>query len=195
MLLITLGLLVATLITGIAALYQAHSSSLNAAAAIQAADTASGTLTKSIEQFRVDERAWIEIERIESTMVAARSANFGAAFRYRLYPKNVGKTAAHGITVSAARGMQGSIHLGSDADGMKRTQESMLLNRTLTGLPREAVDNPVPKVLAPATTAAVPFVLDGQEPQIFSKDEWVSYLIGRIDYADNFGIQHWMKFW
>jgi hypothetical protein len=44
MLLITLGLFVATLLTGIAALYQAHSSGVSAIAAKNAADAASGTL-------------------------------------------------------------------------------------------------------------------------------------------------------
>jgi hypothetical protein len=29
---------------------------------------------------------------------------------------------------------------------------------------------------------------------MFPKDEWVSYLIGRIDYADDFGVKHWIKF-
>jgi hypothetical protein len=156
-------------------------------AATSAATTATETLNKSIEQFRIDERAWIEIDRIEKITI-------GPVYRYRLYPKNVGKTAAHGIAVNAARGMQGSIHLESDAEGMRRTQDKILLDRTPTGLPKDAVDNPVSRVLAPGTTAVVPFVMDGQRPQIFAKDERVSYLIGRIDYADGFGTQHWMKF-
>lgn len=161
-----------------------------AVAATRAANTASETLTKSIEQFRIDERAWIEIDRIERMQVSVKDEKFGAAFRYRFYPRNVGKTEAHGIVVNAARNMQTSISLESNADGMKRTQNAMLLN----ALPREARENPIPKVLAPNTTAVVPFVMDGQEPQLFAKDEWVSYLIGRIDYTDDFGVPHWMKF-
>jgi hypothetical protein len=158
-----------------------------AEAATSAANTATQALNKSIDQFRVDERAWIEIERIEKTMVSARTDKFGAAFRYRLYPKNIGKTEAHAIEVSAPRSMQSSIGLESNADNMKREQE-MLLNRSTPGeLP---VVNPAPRVLAPGATAAVPFVMDGQEPH----GEWVSYLIGRIDYADDFGVKHWMEF-
>ena len=168
-----------------------YSSNKEAAdAATSAANTAANTLSKSIEQFRIDERAWIEIERIERTQVSTGTDEFGAAFRYRLYPKNVGKTEAHSIVASAARSMQGSISLEANADNMTREQDSILLN----ALPKKARDNPVPRVLAPGATAVVPFVLDGQEPQRFSKDEWVSYLIGRIDYADDFGVKHWMKF-
>jgi hypothetical protein len=161
-----------------------------AKAATSAADTASQTLSKSIESFRIDERAWIEIDRIERTQVSVKGGNFGAAFRYRLYPRNVGKTEAHGIVVNAARNMQTSISLESDADGMERTQGAILLN----ALPREVRENPIPKVIAPNTSTVFPFVMDGQEPQIFVKDEWVSYLIGRIDYMDVFGMRHWMKF-
>ena len=162
----------------------------SASAAKSAAETAQAALEQSITSYRIDERAWIEIDRIDKLMVSARSGKFGAAFRYRLYPRNVGKTEARSIVVSAARSMQASIRLESNADGMKRAQSSTLLN----GLPKLARGNPVPRVLAPGTTAAVPFVMDGQEPQTFTKDEWVSFLIGRIDYADDFGVPHWMKF-
>jgi hypothetical protein len=169
---------------------QTTSAGIAANAAKSAAQTAGDTLIKSIEQFRIDERAWIEIDRIERTQVSSRSNEFGAAFRYRLYPRNVGKTAAHSIAINAARSMQTSITLQSNAGNMEREQDQILLK----ALPKEARDNPVPRVLAPGTTSAVPFVMDGQEPQIFSKDEWVSYLIGRIDYMDEFGVHHWMKF-
>jgi hypothetical protein len=162
-------------------------------AAKSAAATADNSLQRSIESFRIDERAWIEIDRIDRIMESARSDKFGAAFRYRLYPRNVGKTAAHDIMVRAARNVMSSIDLESNIYGMRSTQERILLNRSPKNGPGPA-QNPVPKVLAPGVTAAVPFVMDGQEPQVFPKSEWVSYLIGRIDYADDFGVKHWMKF-
>lgn len=86
--------------------------------------------------------------------------------------------------------MQASISLESNADGIGRIQDQIVTR----ALPSEARDNPVPRTLAPVTTAVVPFVLDGQEPKVYAKDEWVSFLIGRFDYADAFGISHWMKF-
>jgi hypothetical protein len=56
-------------------------------AATSAATTATETLNKGVEQFRIDERAWIEIDKIETMAI-------GPVYRYRLYPRNVGKTAA-----------------------------------------------------------------------------------------------------
>jgi hypothetical protein len=57
------------------------------------------------------------------------------------------------------------------------------------------INKPIPKVLAPYTTSPVPFVLNGGEPKIFSgSSEWVSYIVGRIDYCDEFQVSHWLKF-
>jgi hypothetical protein len=52
----------------------------------------------------------------------------------------------------------------------------------------------VPKTLAPGMVSSVPFPLNGQEPQVFPNGDIVSYLIGRIDYVDEFKVPHWMKF-
>jgi hypothetical protein len=60
---------------------------ISANAAKSAAETAVEALDRSIEQFRIDERAWIETDRVERTLVGMRNEKFGAAFRYRLYPK------------------------------------------------------------------------------------------------------------
>ena len=136
-----------------------------------------------------DERAWVEIDRIERVQVSARDAKFGAAFRYRLYLKNAGKTVARNISVSAARNTIGSIALENNVSYMRRAQDGLLARSGL-----DPVDNPVPKTLAPQMAAPVPFVMDGQEPRVFGTDEWVSFLIGRIDYADDNGISHWTKF-
>jgi hypothetical protein len=109
-LLTLIALVIYTIYTG--KMYSANHQAAEAAAS--AAGTAADSLTRSIEHFRIDERAWIEIDRIERSSV-------GPAFRYRLYPRNVGKTAAHAIVVNAARNMRTSITLESNADGMRRT--------------------------------------------------------------------------
>ena len=51
---------------------------------------------QTLESFRIDERAWIEIQPI--ALPTNTSASVGA-FRYALYPKNVGKTSATNITI------------------------------------------------------------------------------------------------
>lgn len=175
------SLLIATIV--IACIYYGQLTEMREAteASTKASNTAAETLSNTIEQFRIDERAWIAIERVERISV-------GPSFRYKLYPKNLGKTAAHSIVVSAARNMQGSISIGSDAVGMSRLQDKTIVSKH----PPIPLENPGPKTLAPGATAINPFVIDGQAP--LWDGRWVSYLIGRIDYADDFGIKHWTKF-
>jgi hypothetical protein len=143
---------------------------------------ARAALRQSTESFRIDERAWVELQPITPS----------ATFRYQLYPKNIGKTAATNITINALRGGQlGSITMGESAYQISMLQDKMIPGSALSDVPRV---NPVSKVLAPNTVATVPFIMDGQAPQIFPKDEWVAYLIGRIDYNDAFKVHHWLKF-
>ena len=141
------------------------------------------TTKLTVESFRIDERAWVEIQPIASS----------PTFRYQIYPKNVGKTAATDIRINALRGTAlNSITMGESASQLSMLQDKMLLpGGPLSDVPRA---NPVSKVLAPNTVATVPFIMDGQAPQIYPKDEWVAYLIGRIDYNDAFKVPHWLKF-
>lgn len=83
--------------------------------------------------------------------------------------------------------------MGDNVEALNWEQEKLLLGKvpTASTIP---IDNPVPKVLGPNTISAVPVILYGQEPQRFPKGDWVSYLIGRIDYTDEFGVPHWLKF-
>jgi hypothetical protein len=148
------------------------------------------------EHFRADERAWIEIEPIKADIVVVHTPKSGALFKYNIYPKNLGKTASHNITFKA-QSTGSSISLGTNAEWMKNLQDKMLLNQfkeSGTDKPVIVPSNPVPKILAPGAIAPAPFVLTGQEPQIVPKDELVSYLIGGVDYLDQFQVAHRMKF-
>lgn len=152
------------------------------------------TLRQSVESFRIDERAWIGIEPIKKSLFSARTAKIGADFQYPIYIRNAGKTVARDIQLRASRnGPQGSIAMGDSAQALNFEQDKLLMGQvpTAAGIP---INNPMPRVLAPNTISAVPLILNGQEPQYFPKDEWVSYLIGRIDYSDTFGVSHWVKF-
>jgi hypothetical protein len=149
---------------------------------------------QSTESFRIDERAWIEIEPIKGTPFFPRTEKIGAAFQYPVYIRNVGKTVARDIQLRATRGAtQASIAMGDNAEALNWEQDKLLLGKvpTASDIP---INNSVPKVLAPNTSSAVPLILNGQEPQNFPKNQWVSYLIGRVDYTDAFGVNHWMKF-
>jgi hypothetical protein len=155
---------------------------------------ASAALRQSTESFRTDERAWIEIEPVKGTLFVPRTEKIGAAFQYPVYIRNVGKTVARNIQLMATRGAtQASIAIGDSAEALNWEQDKLLLGKvpTASAIP---INNPVPRVLAPNTSAAVPLILIGQEPQYFPTSQWVSYLIGRVDYTDIFGVNHWMKF-
>jgi hypothetical protein len=148
----------------------------------------------TIHNFMVDERAWVELEAIKGTLLSAGSAKIGAGFTYPIYVHNVGKTVARDVKLRASRnGSQSSISMGDNADSLARIQDKLLLGKIPS-----AADIPItiatPTVLAPNSTSPVPAILIGQEPRYYTNDEWVSYIIGRIDYADEFGIPHWLKF-
>ena len=155
---------------------------------------ASVTLRQSIESFRVDERAWVELEPIKATPFSARTEKIGASFSYPIQIRNFGKTVARGVTLRASRnGTQSSIAMGDSAEQIAWEQDKLLLGKVPT-----AAEIPiliaVPSVLAPNTSSPVPAVLYGQEPQYFPNGQWVSYIVGRVDYTDTFGVPHWVKF-
>jgi hypothetical protein len=155
---------------------------------------ASATLRQSTESFRIDERAWVELEPIQATLFSAKTEKFGAQFSYPIHIRNIGKTVARDVTLRASRnGSQSSIAMGDSAEQIAWTQDKLLLGKvpTAAGIP---IVIAVPTVLAPNTSSPIPAILYGQEPQNFPNNEWVSYIIGRLDYTDTFGVPHWVKF-
>ncbi len=175
---------------------QSTSSELAAKAAMSAAETSLDALNRNIDQFRIDERAWVEIDPIKPILVAPPSPPFGYVYRYEVYPKNMGRTAAFDVTVKA-QSSQSDISMGTHADWMHNWQDKMLLDKFTymgTGKPVIVPRNPVTRTLAPNTISAVPFILTGQEPTIYPTSEMVSFLVGRIDYLDQFKVPHWLKF-
>lgn len=173
-----------------------HASKMSADAAASAADTATKALAKSIDDFRIDERAWIEIEQVKPDFLGnfpqiARRSQCG------IYPRNVGKTVATDITVKASA-QWSSEELDADRSGMANIQDRFLLDKFTemgTGNTVNVPKNPVPKVLAPNTTSPAPFRLACQAPQFFSNGhQMIHYILGRIDYCDQFRVKHWHKF-
>jgi hypothetical protein len=155
---------------------------------LKEARRASDTTTR---QFMQDERAWVEIEPIKP-MLLDSAPKFGATFTCDIYPKNVGKTVATDVVVKA-NSVGSSEELGNSRSMMANGQNKYLLDEFTemgTGNPVHVPQNPVPKVLAPNTTSAAPFRLTCQEPG----NGMIHYLIGRIDYCDQFQVKHWLKF-
>jgi hypothetical protein len=156
------------------------------------------TLNETIKNFRLDERAWIVIEPVKPNRRLTAFAQ-QKVFRYELYPRNVGKTVATGI-IAKAQASSGGESIGQSPQVISNIQDRELLNkfRNNGGGPAIIPQSPMPKVLAPGTSSTVPLSFDGREP--ITNPQWVrdrhelSYIIGRIDYCDEFRIRHWVKF-
>jgi hypothetical protein len=166
-------------------------------AMIQQNKTASKALRQSTESFRMDERAWIELEPIKPALIFKGNALISTAFICNVVPKNVGKTVARDITVKADPVMA--------ADGWDENPQSMRMNQdeelldkfkwSGTNNPVIVPANPMPKVLAPNSVSPVPFTLTCQAPETLKGGhQWINYLVGRLDYCDQFHVKHWLKF-
>ena len=172
-----------------AALIYAGISALIWCQMVRQSNIANAALGQSTESFRIDERAWIEIQPINPVLRNPASSTFGALFTYNIYPKNVGKTAAFDIAVKATRGApMSALSLGDNADEIASYQR-MLMKNTF-GMPDVLISRRVPKTLGPGEVSNAPFDMYGQEPQ----KGLYQFLIGRVDYADAFRVPHWMTF-
>jgi hypothetical protein len=160
---------------------------------IKATNEAVRTNKQSAEAFRIDERAWVGIEKIEIMRTYPASGRFGAGFRFGIYPKNFGRTQAREVAFTDVSGAMTSITQGDNPSWVDSVQDQMLTGK-FKGASDIPMNKAVPKVIGPGIASPVPFTVDAQEPQIFPKDEWVSYLIGRIDYTDAFHVRHWVKY-
>jgi hypothetical protein len=156
----------------------------SAAAAKSAADTAGQTLTQNIGAFRIDERAWVVVDQVALVKSFPPREGFPGFFSYGLYAKNIGKTLASNVR----------IHVDSfwgfgelNKHGIEMTQ-----GRTWGGWNGKdpAPDKAGPSSLAPGERSLFPITTVEQAPT----GGFVETVVGRIDYVDVFGVQHWKNF-
>lgn len=188
-----LGVEAATLVAALAAAIFAYRSFGEVK---RQAESTQKQLEHSIESFRVDERAWLEIEPPGPVLkMAASPAIGGALFTYDFYLKNVGKTAAFNIAVRAPRAsIDSGIELGDNPRGIALLQKQIMTKGFFGGVsPSDEIillSERNAKTLGPAVRAFSPFQLYGQEPRF----QRYRFLVGRIDYEDAFSISHWTTF-
>jgi hypothetical protein len=174
---------------------QADAAIKAAAAAKGAADTAADTLRQSVQQFRLEQRPWIEIELGEPVLRSAADNKFPALYKYQFSIKNTGKTTAFDIACRVPRqGYYSGEFFGDHPDWMINGQ-TMLLNEVPFAGASETdkiviLSKRMPQTLGPSTTSLTKLDLFGQEP----KNGMFNYLIGRIDYSDAFMEKHWTTF-
>ena len=179
----------------VAAGKQADAAKTAANAAKSAADAAAKALRQSTQQFRIDERPWIEIEFGKPTPRLPTHDGFSAMYTYSFSLKNTGKTTALEIQSRIPRGaMMAALSFGDDASQIA-SEQGMLLKEGVFASASETdkivlLSKRLPNVLGPGATAIGPLELYGQEPG----DGMYRFLTGRIDYSDAFEVKHWTKF-
>jgi hypothetical protein len=158
-------------------------------AAQSAAHTAQTSLTESVESFRLDERAWVEIGRIDKTTFPP-DPPIGTTFKFAFYPKNVGKTVATDVVVHLDN-VSGYENLSQDEHGIRMFEDQLFKQQGADKRLRTPA-KPAPETLAPGDSAIAPIYSGGQEPKFLGGSHyWCGYVIGRIDYVDAFKTKHW----
>jgi hypothetical protein len=125
---------------------------------IGAASTAGDALKKTVEQFRVDERACVEIDSI-SKSADPPAQGFPPSFRYRVFLKNVGNTIARDAFLRRVTYLGAAPNL----QGVKMAQEQLL--KPNEGKSAPVPPYPLPSAFAPNAILPIPFTLGGSVPQ------------------------------
>jgi hypothetical protein len=145
----------------------------------------------SQNRFRTDERAWVEIDRIEKTDTIPPDPPFSTIFRFNFFFKNFGKTVATQVRVRVDN-IEGSPTFMSNEKEIRMYQDR-LWRDAATGKRIKMPDKPGPQTIAPGATSH-PISSVGQEPVHHGNDFRYSYILGRVDFVDAFDTDHWMKF-
>jgi len=160
--------------------------------------------------FKVDERARVELESVNKVKRTFQLVG-GPIITdetYELYPKNVGKTLARKVVMKAVA-FPAVVKLMEASDiecieGLLKPDARVveILNRS-AGLCRDVASRQVsdfgsaviPPVLAPEEKSITPYVLrssgKGNTPVAVAGSD---VIVGRIDYLDEFGGNHWKTF-
>ncbi len=158
----------------------------------QAAETSRRELLNTINSFREDERAWVEIGNIRQAP-QRMIPKVGLIFRYELTLRNVGKTVARDVrlTVLVPQGSYAGITSKSAIAAYlePKPPKGMELSRWKPEIPGA-------QSLAPAADAPVPAIVFAAEPHGKPAEGGPinSELLGEVTYLDAFGANHWMHF-
>jgi hypothetical protein len=150
---------------------------LTATAAFVSAWLFQAQLTDARKSFRVDERAWIEVDIVPD---AKPEPTAPKAFNFRVYPKNIGKTVARNVSF-------GLITTGGINDVRNDPKGVAAL---LDNAKRSAKGRPAWAVFAPNITTPVGYMFQGEARTIDS----FFFVIGYVEYLDEFHVFHWKTF-
>jgi hypothetical protein len=140
--------------------------------------------------FNPEDRAWLEIGHIDE-VIASPDQPSSRHFQYGIYPRNVGKSVANDVLVLALEATDGASFM-SNRQSIKAHQDQLFF---ASGANKPSQGQPGTVSLAPGEQAVVGGFAGGAEPKRLADGFVVySYILGRIDYIDVFGIPHWTHF-
>jgi hypothetical protein len=116
----------------IAAAQQQAAAARSFAASAAKINTAMGNAVTELGQqadnaetfFRTDERAWVVIGKIDTTSYPLDPPS-GTAFKFSIYPKNVGKTVANSVRILMVQAQDLAGTLMSSKSGILRNQDQL----------------------------------------------------------------------
>ena len=192
---LTVVAVVGTLATVALSLSGLREAQRSAREAHRQADVAEQALHETTAAFKTDERAWVVIKSFTPKRLPP-SPGFEDFFSYEIRVANVGKTAARNVIIYAAN-LGSSTHLGGDvgaqSDYLKDTDSSKDAGERQKG--DASFIKSAQSTIAPGSSTIAPIISAGISPRMYGGVNVVySYILGRIEYMDNFGIHHWSKF-
>lgn len=147
---------------------------LAAIAALVSAWLFEAQLVEARRSYRLDERAWVELEPIKVQNVQ------GKDFDYSIVPRNIGKTAARNVDFSIDP-------VDSDED-ISHDEKKIEVERNSMQRISKGIGNV--GVMVPNSTPPIPFTFRGHAQE----DKNFYALIGYFNYVDQFGSPHWKTF-
>jgi hypothetical protein len=157
----------------------------------------------AIQNFKLDERAWIEIEAINPARVEPHATEKRIAYRYEFRVKNVGKTVASRVFMTLERvSFKDPVGYNEKKilEAIESIGQSAEIGETAEGKVTTALQSSVPRILAPNTSAPVPALIVAYVP-IKSASAGLSpikhdydYIVGAVYYYDVFQVAHSLSF-
>jgi len=155
------------------------------------------SLTASVEESRLDLRAWIVLEPLVPVLAVPEAPPQGvpSPYRYELVLENVGKTPAYHVKVMMIQLLGFRGRLENSSTQIANTQDMMLMGKFKNGPSPDEIKKEFPTVISPNArrTTSIFFFLPGR-PNDPNSRALENYEVGRIDYEDVFHVKHWRKF-
>lgn len=166
-----------------------------------AANAAKTAVDNSVQQFRMDERAWLELESfqnepVEMTDALKRVYPGLRAFAQGVTIRNYGRSVARNISVRLNM-TNADESFGKNSKKLRITEEALRLSKNTATNKSDWVyiyKAPVATSLAPGSSMNATMPLIGIPHHTEGGKDVFPYNVGRIDYTDAFGVNHWKTF-